>query len=1034
MSKGSNSRLSDPNETAYNCGKCHRPDEDESQMVFCDNCQVWFHFGCQGVTSAVQEDNDWVCNDCAGDSNGATALGAEENELLEAEREIARERERLAALIERKKRVASMKLELEKEKREAMWQLEKQELEAKAVAEEEFNKKKKAEQSKIQRRIDKALAERVQLEKEQSTIRFCRKTSTPTVGLGNALENARSSKVNADATRAGNVHTSESASNSESDSGEDASANGDEVEVVPTKAQLSARQFLARRLPTFTGKAEEWSIFITSYEASTKACGFSNLENLVRLQECLKGAALEAVGSRLLLPQFVPKVIQELREQFGQPEQILETLLVKVRSADAPKTEKPASYITFGRLVQQLCDHMEATRLEEHLINPLLISELAKKLPPSTKMDWIRYKRGQLGDGKRVTLRTMADFLAEIVSVATEAINLVDGQPSSSRVCNPERNRERSKVKQQGAFVNVHNEDERTVRDTEPQKRIPCVKCGETNHRLRNCEDFLKLDPAQRLKAVERWQLCKSCLNAHGDSKCKMNIRCKVANCNATHNTLLHQLYAHSSCNMHSSIVQTSVIFRVVPVMVYNGSKAVKILAFLDEGSSYTLIEDSVAEELGCDGIVQPLRVSWTSGMTRLERESKIIDLALSSLDSTQKTVVRSAHTVRELGLPKQTMRFAEFAMQYQHLRGLKVADYPMETPRILIGLKHLHLFAPLESRVGNPGEPIAVRSALGWTVYGPQEKSQQNSTFVGHHTCASVSNEELYRILKSHYVVEDSAVMVDVIPESDDDRRAREILEGTTVRIGQRFQSGLLWREAEIKFPDSYGMAEKRMKSLEKRLARNPMLQQNVQRQMEEYIEKGYCHKATKQELQTTERHKAWYLPLNIVLNPKKPGKVRLVWDAAAAVQGVSLNSALLKGPDLLVSLPSVISQFRERRIGFGGDIREMFHQVRIRPEDRQAQRFLFGGEVYVMDCAIFGASCSPSQALYVMQKNAKEFTKEYPRAVEAVVKKHYVDDYFDSADTVEEAVKQAEDVRDIHSVEDSKLETGFQMQKKYW
>ncbi|XP_062533470.1 uncharacterized protein LOC134202498 [Armigeres subalbatus] len=158
MSKGSNSRLSDPNETAYNCGKCHRPDEDESQMVFCDNCQVWFHFGCQGVTSAVQEDNDWVCNDCAGDSNGATAIGAEENELLEAEREIARERERLAALIERKKRVASMKLELEKEKREAMWQLEKQELEAKAVAEEEFNKKKKAEQSKIQRRIDKGFS------------------------------------------------------------------------------------------------------------------------------------------------------------------------------------------------------------------------------------------------------------------------------------------------------------------------------------------------------------------------------------------------------------------------------------------------------------------------------------------------------------------------------------------------------------------------------------------------------------------------------------------------------------------------------------------------------------------------------------------------------------------------------------------------------------------------------------------------------------------------------------------------------------
>lgn len=508
MSKGSNLRLSDLNETAYNCGKCNRPDEDESQMVFCDNCQRWFHFGCQGVASEVQDDHDWVCNECAGKRDEET--DTEEKELMEAEKSIAFERERLSALIERKKRVAKMKLELEIEKREAMWQLEKQELEAKAVAVEEFNKKKKAEKEMLQRRVDKALLERAELEKEQSSIRFCRKTSTPMVGPGKAVKMLDSSKATADSARvtvidSGSTIDSECESEEDSDTSDTSGMRVVKVEAVPTKAQLSARQFLARRLPTFSGKPEEWSIFITSYETTTEACGFSNLENLVRLQECLKGAALEAVGSRLLLPQFVPKVIQELREQFGQPEQILETLLVKVRSADNPKAEKPASFITFGRLVQQLCDHMEATHLEDHLRNPLLIGELAKKLPPSTKMDWIRYKRSEISGSKKVTLRTMADFLAEIVSVATEAVNLVDGQASSSRVSSSERSQERSKAKQQGAFLNMHNEGEGTsaLREDELQKRIPCMKCGETNHRLRNCDEFLQLDPAQRLKAVD---------------------------------------------------------------------------------------------------------------------------------------------------------------------------------------------------------------------------------------------------------------------------------------------------------------------------------------------------------------------------------------------------------------------------------------------------------------------------------------------------------------------------------------------------
>lgn len=170
----------------------------------------------------------------------------------------------------------------------------------------------------------------------------------------------------------------------------------------------------------------------------------------------------------------------------------------------------------------------------------------------------------------------------------------------------------------------------------------------------------------------------------------------------------------------------------------------------------------------------------------------------------------------------------------------------------------------------------------------------------------------------------------------------------------------------------------------------------------------------ATEKELAETVPHKTWYLPLNYVQNPKKPSKLRLVWDAAATVRGVSLNSQLLKGPDMLTPLTSVLSLFRERRVAFGGDIREMYHQLRIREADKHAQRFLFRQNpgdvepsVYVMDVATFGSASSPCSAQYV--KNRK--------AAAAIVQKHYVDDYYDSVDTIEEAIRRAKEVRFIHS-----------------
>lgn len=105
---------------------------------------------------------------------------------------------------------------------------------------------------------------------------------------------------------------------------------------------------------------------------------------------------------------------------------------------------------------------------------------------------------------------------------------------------------------------------------------------------------------------------------------------------------------------------------------------------------------------------------------------------------------------------------------------------------------------------------------------------------------------------------------------------------------------------------------------------------------------QKGYIQKLNNRDLEMNNE-KIWYLPVFPVINPKKPEKVRLVWDAAASVNGVSLNSFLLTGPDFLVPLIGVLYRFREKCVAMCADIKEMYHQIKIKEIDQQSQRFLW-------------------------------------------------------------------------------------------
>lgn len=99
------------------------------------------------------------------------------------------------------------------------------------------------------------------------------------------------------------------------------------------------------------------------------------------------------------------------------------------------------------------------------------------------------------------------------------------------------------------------------------------------------------------------------------------------------------------------------------------------------------------------------------------------------------------------------------------------------------------------------------------------------------------------------------------------------------------------------------------------------------------------------------------------------------------------------------------------------------MFHHVRIRASDQNAQRFLWRNgdssippESYTMQVMTFGATCSPTSVQQKKNLNATEFEDDYPEAAQAIKCNHYVDDFVASFSTINDAAKVSAEVVEIH------------------
>ena len=226
-------------------------------------------------------------------------------------------------------------------------------------------------------------------------------------------------------------------------------------------------------------------------------------------------------------------------------------------------------------------------------------------------------------------------------------------------------------------------------------------------------------------------------------------------------------------------------------------------------------------------------------------------------------------------------------------------------------------------------------------------------------------------------------------------------------------------WIRDPAELPNNKRAAMGMLISTEKRLAKNEEHTKVYQKQIEDMIERGVARKLSDTEL---ENYKGpiHYISHHEVLKPdSKSTPVRIVFNSSARYMGHMLNDYWAKGQHLINDLLGVLIRFRENDIAMIGDIKKMYHTVKIKTIEQHTHRFLSRDmdterppDTYAIQRVSFGDKPSGTIATVALRKTAEMGTDKYPKAAQVIKENTYMDDIIESVPTKEKATKLAKDI----------------------
>lgn len=421
--------------------------------------------------------------------------------------------------------------------------------------------------------------------------------------------------------------------------------------------------------------------------------------------------------------------------------------------------------------------------------------------------------------------------------------------------------------------------------------------------------------------------------------------------------------------------------------------------AFCDTGAQANMISARAFQQLQWPTHQCNIRFNGINGATGRPHTRKFTCELLSRFDDeplvTMEMVVVPAEAL-DMWLPRSTV--PEHLIP-KHIRA-DLADQNAHSPAPVDILLGAGIWATVirdgifTNQVGMAFQP----SQLGLLVFGGGVMLRDNLT-----SAAITSNEsdgQLDSLLRRFWEMEE--VTTARIRTAEQEQCEENFLHTHHRMRDGRYRVTIPLRKDIKELGASKAIALQRFHQLERKFQRDPEFKQKYFNAMEELLKEGQMQLADREPIGW-----CYHIPHHAVLK-----KFRVVFDASCRTNhGISLNDAQLVGEKLQDDLAHLIMRFRCHPVAIAADIRKMYLQVRIHPEQWDLQRVFWRATAqdaireYWLTTVTFGLASAPHCAVRAMIQAAREERAQFPMGAAAVEGDFYMDDCLTGAQNEDDA-----------------------------
>lgn len=781
-------------------------------------------------------------------------------------------------------------------------------------------------------------------------------------------------------------------------------------------------------LPTFDGRYEAWPRFKAMFQDLMRQSTDSDAVKLYHLENSLKGSAAGVIDLETLQNNNYQRAWEILEERFGNQRLILESHILGV--LNLKKMSKKSSK-DLRSLVDECSRHIEnLIKLNQQLTGMselFVVTVLTKALDDQTRELW----EASIDQKELPKYEPTINFLKQRCVILERCEK---SAPMSSNA---------KAVVQKTNFPKIM--PSKASHPASVPSSYVCDFCS-GDHQNYKCPAFQKMSTEQRVAKVKETRLCFNCLRkGHRSAACTSEKSC--AKCSKKHHTMVHfeqrektelssneasklpeedkasavEQPVHATCSSSGSPHKQVFLMTAMVCLTSKSGQTHRVRALLDCGSQINLLAEHVVQKLKLPKYSANVPVIGVGGSRSQIRHKVVVRMTSSYSDFVA--------NVECLVAPKVTGTIPSGRVNIDSWNippGILLADVTFNNPsevEMLIGAD-LFFKILMQGQIKMSNHlPTLYETQFGWVVAGSYENSDEDAP-----VCSNVATTDgleacLQRFFNQEEVAEPSMTSEEQRFEDHYQRTYRRDPDG-------RFVVQLPFRDSVAQLGNSRSLALKRFLLLEKRLAKNPDLKARYAAFIDEYQALGHCREVNEHEdpvgIQT------YYLPHHCVLKPSSSStQLRVVYDATAKAEGLSLNDVLMIGSNSQSDLFSIVLRFRTHNVVFSVDASKMYRQILVDPSQTRYQRIFWRGspsealKVLELLTVTYGTSSASFLAVRSLIQLARDEMANYPEAAKVILCDTYMDDILSGAETVQEAKKLREDVEKLM------LKGGFPVRK---